>query len=98
MFTIFHVLQIVGIIAGLICGIFIGKNYFGWFGIVSGGFLGVFFGLIFGKIPFWITSFYLQRELQKSDTETLKQRLEKDYFISHLIVDELNRRGEPINK
>ena len=98
MFTLFHLFQIVGIVIGLICGIFVGKSYFGWFGIVFGGLLGVILGLIFGKIPFWVGSFYLHRELQRSSTETLKQRLEKDYFISHLIIAELVRRGETWNK
>ncbi len=98
MFTIFHLLQLIGLIIGLYVGFQVGFFNFGWLETFGSTFLGGVCGLIIGKVPFWLGFLYLRHDLRNCDTETLKQRLKKEIYIPHLISDELERRGETFKK
>ncbi|HXD01495.1 MAG TPA: hypothetical protein VN048_19320 [Verrucomicrobiae bacterium] len=65
-------------------------------GIIVGAVLGLFLGFLVGKIPYIIAVQTLIRNLHRCDVATLRSRLNKEYYISHLIIAELLLRGEPI--
>jgi hypothetical protein len=98
MFTIFHLLEIIGIVTGLILGIKTGYGNFGWSGAIIGAVLGASTGLILAKIPFRLGLWYLRLELKRSDTNTLIERLKREKSIPHLIKAELAGRGEILEK
>jgi hypothetical protein len=74
----------------------IGRRWFGWVGIVLISLAGLLVGLFAGRIPYLIAVHTLLRNLQRCDATTLRLRLDKEYYISHLIIAELLMRGEPI--
>jgi hypothetical protein len=49
-----------------------------------------------GRLPYLIALQTLMRNIQKCDAATLRLRLNKEYYISHLIIAELLLRGETI--
>ncbi len=97
MFTVFHLFALIATIIGLICGVYIGVKNFSWLNIVVFGLCGTVIGYIVGNIPFLLGLYYLRRNLRKCDTTKLKQRLEKETYISHLILAELNVRKKAEN-
>jgi hypothetical protein len=98
MLTVFHLIQFIVALFCLIEGIQIGNSYFGWSGIFGGALLGGLVGLYLGRIPYWVSLFFFKRTLNRADTQTLKERLKKEYFVSHLIISELSRRGESVEQ
>jgi hypothetical protein len=98
MFTLFHVFELVGALVGFFSGLAFGQKAFGWIGAIVGAGTGFYCGLVLGRLPYAIVSTRLKRKLKRSDTATLKQRLEKEYFISHLIIACLVVRGEPVEQ
>lgn len=96
MFTIFHLLELAGAFAGFAVGVILGYGWFGWLGGVLGGAVGYFAGCIPGRVPLAISSAMLKRDLKRCDVVTLRTRLAREYYISHLIIAELVVRGEPI--
>jgi hypothetical protein len=64
--------------------------------MIVGAVLGLFLGYLLGKIPYVIAVQTLTRNLHRCDVTTLRSRLEKEYYISHLIIAELLLRGETI--
>lgn len=99
MFTIFHLLQLIALVIGLIAGAYYGGNYFGWLGGILGALLGAFAGFaILGRIPFLLSFAILRCDLKQTDTATLKENLKTQFFISHLIIAELVRRGELVEE
>lgn len=65
-------------------------------GMILIGLAGLFIGLFVGRLPYLIALQALMRNIQKSDAATLRLRLDKEYYISHLIIAELLLRGETI--
>jgi len=65
-------------------------------GMIVGAILGLFLGYLLGKIPYLIAVQTLTRNLHRCDAATLRSRLDKEYYISHLIIAELLLRGETI--
>ncbi|WP_216619060.1 hypothetical protein, partial [Corallococcus carmarthensis] len=47
-----------------------------------------------GGLPFFFVARILNNDLRRADPASLRQRLEAEYSISHLILAELGRRGE----
>jgi hypothetical protein len=81
---------------GVAAGVAVGRRWFGWVGIIVGAILGLFLGFLLGKLPYLIAVQTLIRNLHRCDTATLRSRLEKEYYICHLIIAELLLRGETI--
>jgi hypothetical protein len=96
MFTIFHLFELLGTVFGIVAGATVGKMWFGWVGLVLGGVAGFFVGSVLGRLPYAISSELLKRNLKRCDVPTLRSRLEREYYISHLIIAQLLIRGEPI--
>lgn len=94
MFTIFHLFRILGLLSGCVFGIRFGFEFYGWRGAIIGSLLGALIGIFIGNLPFFVGTWYLWINLKLSDSSKLKNRLETDFFISHLIIAELVIRGE----
>jgi hypothetical protein len=96
MFTIFHVFEFMGALAGFVAGATVGRMWLGWAGALLGGVAGFFIGHLIGRFPYAIAAEMLQRNLRRCDVATLRSRLDREYYISHLIIAELVFRGERI--
>ena len=96
MFTIFHLFELMGAVFGIVAGAAAGKVWFGWVGLVLGGVTGFFVGGVLGRLPYAIAGEILKRNLKRCDVATLRSRLDREYYISHLIIAQLLVRGEPI--
>jgi len=97
MFTIFHLLQLVGLVGGIVVGIIVGGSRFGIIGAVVGSALGLLLGLIVGRVPWLLAWAYMRHDLRRSSSEALRRRVGKEYFIAHLLIAELAARGESID-
>ncbi len=95
-FDIFHLFELLGALAGIAAGVLLGRRCFGPMGMILIGLAGLFIGLFVGRLPYLIALQALMRNIQKSDAATLRLRLDKEYYISHLIIAELLLRGETI--
>ena len=96
MFTLFHLFELIGAFAGAAVGIGLGHKGLGWIGVVVGAAVGFIAGRILCRVPYAISSELLKRDLQRCDVATLRCRLDREYFIAHLIIAHLVVRGEPI--
>ena len=97
MFTIFHLILLVVAVATAVSGAIVGLKEFGIGGAVVGGVLGLAVGVVVGKLPFALPMAWLRWDLRRSSVEPLRRRLDEQYFLSHLILAELARRGEPMD-
>lgn len=95
MFTIFHPLELLGYLAGLIVGWWSGFLFLGWPGGIIGALVECLAGGIAGRMPGWLTDRLIQWSLRRASVTKLRGQLESEYFTSHLIIAELIRRGEP---
>ncbi len=96
MFTIFHLSELMGVLFGTAAGGFVGGMCFGWVGAILGVVLGFFVGQILGRVPYAIAGQMLKSNLVRCDVPTLRSRLDKEYYISHLIIAQLLIHGEPV--
>jgi hypothetical protein len=96
MFTIFHLLELTGAVVGIVAGAALGHKWLGWIGAAVGGVAGFFTGHILGRLPYVIALGMLKRDLERCDVTTLRSRLDREYYISHLIIAHLLVRGEPV--
>jgi hypothetical protein len=96
MLTILDVLQFAGVIAGAVAGYRLAAGVGGMAGGVPGAIGGLAVGWIAGRLPFAAASWWLRRSLKRATVTDLRSRLEREYFISHLIIAELVTRGEPV--
>jgi hypothetical protein len=96
MFTLFSVFQLFGGLSLALAGFSYGLHIFSWPGAVVGTVVGFFVGSILGRIPFAIAFAFLRRSLTRTNTDVLKTRLQREYYISHYILAELAIRHEAI--
>jgi hypothetical protein len=94
--TIFDVFQFTGALSVALAGFFYGFRVFGWLGAIIGAAAGFYVGSCLGRVPFIVSFAFLRRNLARTDTATLKTRLEAEYYISRYILAELAIRHEPI--
>lgn len=94
--TVFNVLQFAGVIAGAGFGYRLGAGIGGTIGGVVGLVVGIAVGWTIGRLPFVVSFWSLRRSLKRASVADLRSRLEREYFISHLIIAELVIRGEPV--
>ena len=94
MVTLFDMLQWIGALAGAV----IGSVRFDRPGAVGGAIVGFFLGAIVGRIPFAIAWSCFRFRVKRRSIDRLKQDLEQQYFVSHLLIAELVVRGEPVEQ
>ncbi len=90
-FTMFDLLGFVGLCAG-IC---VGAKYGG----VIGAAIGALAGLLLGRLPYSAASWAARRKLEQASSQALRERLRsgKEYFIAHLLLAHLMKRGEDVS-
>lgn len=97
MFTLFDLLKLLGTLAGAVIGGSYGLS-FGWPTAIVGALIGLMVGMLVGNLP-WAASYaWMRYDLKRSSVATLKARLQREYFISHLLIGELVSRGEPLEQ
>lgn len=96
MITLFDFLEIAGVICGGCIGFRLGELFDGNVGGVIGIVGGCAIGWILGHLPFITGFWFLRGSFKRANVPDLRSRLERDYFISHLIIAELLTRGEPV--
>ena len=96
MFTIFHLFELISAVSGIAAGAVVGQRSLGWIGVVLGSVAGFFAGRMVGRVPYAIAGQMLKRDLTRCDAATLRSRLEREYYISHLIIAHLLVRGETV--
>lgn len=96
MLTMFDILQFAAVVAGMYFGYRLGAGIGGILGGVVGSIAGMTIGWIVGRLPFVVPFWSLRRSLKRSSLSDLRSRLDREYFISHLIIAELVTRGEPV--
>ncbi|WP_147468258.1 hypothetical protein [Corallococcus interemptor] len=77
-------------------GAFVGHGLLGWMGAAGGVPVGWVLGYGVGGLPFLVVARILSNNLRRTDPASLKQRLEAEYYISHLLLAELAQRGEDL--
>jgi hypothetical protein len=65
-------------------------------GGVVGLIVGITVGWIVGRLPFAVTLWSVRRSLERASVAELRSRLDRQYYISHLIIAQLVIRGEPV--
>ena len=98
MFTIFDFIKLIGAVVGAIVGGCYGYQVFGWLAAIIGVPLGFVVGMFIGNLPWAASSAWMRFNLKRCNTEKLKERLQHEYFVSHLLIAELVSRGEPLEQ
>jgi uncharacterized protein YggL (DUF469 family) len=97
-FTLFDVLELTGLLIG---GFYAGKyGYasFGYIGGIIGLLVGGFVGLIIFRLPFALSLFFMRRNLEKSSSQELRERLHNgEYYDAHFLLAHLLERGEDVS-
>src|SRR5688572_4606897 len=96
MFTIFHLLAFTGFIAGCVFGARVGAALAGVTGGVIGAIIGAYAGLLTGRLPGFVAVRLFLRSIRRRSAEDLREQLDREYFVSHLIIAESASRGEPV--
>ncbi|AGC42913.1 hypothetical protein MYSTI_01580 [Myxococcus stipitatus DSM 14675] len=96
MFTLFDLLRVLATLMGAAVGGWLGDSLFGMAGSILGALVGGVSGSFVGALPFFLAARSLRRELQRADSASLGRRLQEQYFISHLILAELDARSEDL--
>ncbi|WP_141618766.1 hypothetical protein [Myxococcus sp. AB036A] len=94
MFTLFGLIRWVSLVAGALLVGLAGFHLAGMGGGVGGALAGMALGWWLGVLPYTLSLRALRKDLSGADSVALKQRLVDEYYISGIILDELNRRGE----
>jgi len=97
MFTLFDLFQLVVAIAGAILVGSYGSS-FGWLAAILGALIGFVVGLLIGNLPWAASRAWMRYDLKRCSIAKLKERLNYEGFISHLLIGELVSRGEPLEQ
>src|SRR5436190_5555629 len=98
MLTVFDILKFGGAGTGAIVAGRCGYATFGWIGAIIAVPLGLFIGALIGNVPWTICWAWMRHDLKSCSAAKLKERLQQDYLISHLIIAEWLGRGEPLEQ
>ena len=97
MFTLFHVIVLVGLASGAMLGARVGSVLFGTVGGVIGGIVGAVAGIIVGRVPDLLALRLLTRDLRVKSTAELRAYLRSpDCLTPNCVLLELRSRGEDI--
>lgn len=95
MFTVFHLLQVVIPLFGLVLGFTIGGKHYRIAGALIGALLGMTIGFFAGRLPFLIV--WKIANLEGKSTARLWRFIrEDDYFVFHLVFPLLMSQGEDV--
>ena len=97
MFTLFDLLKLLGTVAGAVIGGSYGSS-FGWPAAIVGALIGLIIGMLVGNLPRAASYAWMRYDLKRSSVAKLKERLQREYFISHLLIGELVSRCEPLEQ
>jgi len=95
--TIFDVVAVGVFLAAVISGARVGYGVAGVTGGIGGALVGAFAGFAIGRLPFLIAFRWARRRFRRQSTDDLRSDLASKYYIVHLILGELMRRGEDIS-
>ncbi len=98
MFTIFDLLRILGAAMGLLLGWSCGHHLLGIPGAIAGACLGLLGGATVGQMPYVWSCRSLFRELERCSSTQLQEQLGTRWFITHFIIAQLLKRGEPVGQ
>lgn len=98
MFTLFDGFKLLGAVGGAVVGGSYGYQTFGWLGAVIGLPLGLLVGSFVLNLPWVVVWAWMRYDLKRSSIAKLKNRLHREYSISHLLIAELVSRGEPLEQ
>ncbi len=96
--TLFDLFKFGGALMGAVAASSFGYRTFGWPAAIVAAPLGLIAGAFIGNLPWIATDLLMRYELKRSSSARLKQRLESEFFISHLLIAELVSRGEPLEQ
>ncbi len=97
-FTIFHLLILTGAVTGAFAAARFCCREFGWLSVLVAAPLGFIAGAFVGNLPWVAAVAWMRYDFKRCSVAKLKQRLENEYFISHLLIAELVIRGEPLEQ
>ena len=98
MFTLFHLVQLLAVGAGLVLGAVVGNSWFGWAGLLGGAILGAFTGIFIGRLPAAIASYYAAGEFRRMTVSDLHEYLRGPVWPAyHMAFAELARRGMDVS-
>ncbi len=97
-YTIFALFSLCGIFAGIFIGGKYGYVELGLVGGLAGVVIGGGAGFLIGRLPYAFISRSAQRSLEKESSQRLRERLRtgNEYYIAHLLLAHLMKRGEGI--
>lgn len=98
MFTLFDLLKLTGVVTGAVIGGCLGYQAFGWLTAIIGVPLGIIMGAFIGNLPWVAAWLWMRYDLKRCSIPELKERLQSQRFISHLLIAELVSRGEPLEQ
>jgi hypothetical protein len=99
MFTLFHLLALVGLSCGAALGGSAGWGMFGVVGAVVGSIAGAVAGFAVGHIPLLIVGRSLAKDLGKKTSDELRAHLHsRECLTPNCVLLELRRRGEDIQR
>jgi len=78
---------------GLVLGLVVGHNEFGWAGAIIGAVVGIVGGYLLGATPCAVAGFWLRYDLRRSDTADLKARLGRQYAPLYQLGESLLAGG-----
>ncbi|MCL2871895.1 MAG: hypothetical protein FWF41_02765 [Betaproteobacteria bacterium] len=96
-FTFFDALIVIGIIAGIFIGHKCGLLWFGTTGAIGIALVGGAMGYIVARLPWVFANRSIKQRLEKEPSQQLRERLHHEYFVAHLILAQLMKRGEDIS-
>lgn len=97
-YTIFDVFKCVTVVAGILIGSKYGYIKFGVIGAFVGSIIGSGAGFIVGRLPYLYVAHLTQRNLENETSQRLRERLRSgnEFYIAHLLLAHLMKRGEGI--
>lgn len=98
-YTLFDIFILCGALVGGIEGASNGFEYFGLFGGIVAAAAGGCAGFLVGKLPWALLLAWMRRSLNRESSQRLRERVRRgrEYFMSHLLLAELMRRGEDVS-
>ena len=97
MFTLLDIFKLLLTVAGAIIGGIYGSS-FGWTAAIAGALIGLIVGILVGNLPRATSYAWMVYDLKRSSVAKLKERLQLEPFMAHLLIGELVSRGEPLEQ